>query len=125
MLPSNYAILSSRFLVFLTSCLLVASCAIDMPKETQSSFETMTVKTSDIEIPIKYSARMKGQADVAITPQVSGQLMKICVTEGQQVTKGQVLFVERNHRVVARQRGINASQRAECTSQPASGTSPC
>jgi hypothetical protein len=33
-----------------------------MPKETQSSFETMTVKTSDIEIPIKYSARMKGQA---------------------------------------------------------------
>lgn len=62
MLPSNYAILSSRFLVFLTSCLLVASCSIDMPKETQSSFETMTVKTSDIEIPIKYSARMKGQA---------------------------------------------------------------
>ena len=114
MLPSNYAILSSRFLVFLTSCLLVASCAIDMPKETQSSFETMTVKTSDIEIPIKYSARMKGQADVAITPQVSGQLMKICVTEGQQVTKGQVLFVvdSRNaqHEVEKAQASLAASQ---------------
>ena len=31
---------------------------------------------------------MKGQADVTISPQVSGQLMKILVTEGQQVRKG-------------------------------------
>ena len=114
MLPSNYVLLSSRFLVFLTSCLLVTSCSIDMPKETESSFETMTVTTSDIEIPIKYSARMKGQADVAITPQVSGQLMKICVTEGQQVTKGQVLFVvdSRNaqHEVEKAQASLAASK---------------
>ena len=41
---------------------------------------------------MKYSAKMKGQADVAIMPQVSGQLMKIYVTEGQQVSKGQALF---------------------------------
>ena len=64
-----------------------------MPKETQSSFETMTVQKSDIEVPIKFSAKMKGQADVTIMPQVSGQLMKIYVTEGQQVSKGQTLFV--------------------------------
>jgi len=36
---------------------------------------------------------MKGQNDVTVTPQVSGQLMDICVTEGQQVKKGQALFV--------------------------------
>jgi membrane fusion protein (multidrug efflux system) len=36
---------------------------------------------------------MKGQNDVTVTPQVSGQLMKICVTEGQQVKKGQALFI--------------------------------
>ena len=71
----------------------LVSCKIDMPKETESSFETMTVKISDIEIPIKFSAKMKGQADVTISPQVSGQLMKICVTEGQQVSAGQTLFV--------------------------------
>ena len=71
----------------------LASCGIDMPKETQSSFETMIVKKSDIELPYKFSARMKGQNDVTVTPQVSGQLMKICVTEGQQVKKGQTLFV--------------------------------
>ena len=69
------------------------ACSIDMPKQTDSSFETMTVKKSDIELPYKFSARMKGQNDVTVTPQVSGQLMKICVAEGQQVKKGQTLFV--------------------------------
>ena len=57
-----------------------------------SSFETMTVKKTDIEVPYKFSARMKGQNDVTITPQVSGQLMRIAVSEGQLVKKGQVLF---------------------------------
>ena len=71
----------------------LTSCSVDMPKETQSSFETMTVKKSDIEVPYKFSARMKGQNDVTVTPQVSGQLVKICVTEGQQVKQGQTLFV--------------------------------
>jgi membrane fusion protein (multidrug efflux system) len=71
----------------------LVSCGIDEPKMTQSSFETMTVQKSDIELPYKFSARMKGQNDVTVTPQVSGQLIKICVTEGQQVKKGQTLFV--------------------------------
>lgn len=73
--------------------MMISSCGIDMPKETQSSFETMTVTKSDIELPYKFSARMKGQNDVTVTPQVSGQLIKICVAEGQQVKKGQTLFV--------------------------------
>ncbi len=71
----------------------LTSCGLDLPKEVQTSFETMTVEKSDIEIPYKFSARMKGQNDVTITPQVSGQLMKIAVSEGQQVKKGQTLFV--------------------------------
>ena len=72
---------------------MFGSCGLDMPKEVQSSFETMTVKKSDIELPYKFSARMKGQNDVTVTPQVSGQLRKICVAEGQQVKQGQTLFV--------------------------------
>ena len=71
----------------------LASCGIDMPKETKTSYETMTVKKQDIEVPIKFSAKLKGQADVTITPQVSGQLMRILVNEGQQVKRGQTLFV--------------------------------
>ena len=88
----------NRIKIWKWACLLIAaavvgSCGVDIPKETQSSFETMTVKKTDIEVPVKFSAKMKGQADVTIMPQVSGQLMKIYVTEGQQVRKGQTLFV--------------------------------
>ena len=71
----------------------LASCSVDMPQPKDSSFETMTVKKTDIELPFKFSARMKGQNDVTVTPQVSGQLMKICVTEGQVVKAGQTLFI--------------------------------
>ena len=71
----------------------LTACGLDIPKEVPSSFETMTVEKTDIEVPIKFSAKLKGQADVTITPQVSGQLMKILVSEGQQVKKGQTLFV--------------------------------
>ncbi len=71
----------------------LTSCGYNAPQVTMTSYETMTVKTSDIEIPYKFSARMTGQNDVTITPQVAGQLMQICVAEGQRVRKGQTLFV--------------------------------
>jgi len=95
----------------------LASCGVDMPQETQSSFETMTVKKSDIELPYKFSARMKGQNDVTVIPQVSGQLMQICVTEGQLVKKGQTLFIidSRNARLEleAAQANLQAAQAQE------------
>lgn len=70
-----------------------ASCSKKAAPQAQSSFPTMTITKSDIELPLKFSAKLKGKSDVTITPQVSGQLMKICVTEGQQVKRGTVLFV--------------------------------
>ena len=77
----------------LLAALGLASCNLDIPKEVPSSYETMTIEKKDIEIPMRFSAKMKGQSDVTIMPQVSGQLMKICVSEGEQVSKGQTLFV--------------------------------
>ena len=71
----------------------LASCNLDMPKEEQTSYETLTVKKSDIVVPVKFSARLKGKEDVTITPQVSGQLMRICVAEGDQVSVGTTLFI--------------------------------
>ena len=71
----------------------LTSCELDMPKQVQTSYETMTIEKQDITVPIKFSAKMKGKTDVTISPQVSGQLMKIAVTEGQLVKKGQLLFV--------------------------------
>ena len=80
------------------ACLLVmavgmTACGVDVPKPTQTSYETLTVEKKDITVPVKFSAKLKGQTDVTISPQVAGQLVKIAVTEGQQVKKGQVLFV--------------------------------
>ncbi|MBP5770113.1 MAG: efflux RND transporter periplasmic adaptor subunit [Bacteroidaceae bacterium] len=71
----------------------LASCNLQMPEMKNSSFETMIVEKQDITIPLKFSSRLKGKTDVTITPQVSGQLMQIAVSEGQQVRKGAVLFV--------------------------------
>ena len=71
----------------------LTSCIGDMPQLEQTSFETLTIEKKNITVPLKFSARMKGQNDVTVTPQVSGQLMKICVAEGQQVRQGQTLFV--------------------------------
>ncbi|MBR2233614.1 MAG: efflux RND transporter periplasmic adaptor subunit [Prevotella sp.] len=82
-----------RVMVLGTAASILAACGLDMPKEVQTSYETMTVNKQDITMPMKFSAKMKGQSDVTIMPQVSGQLMKICVTEGQQVRRGQTLFI--------------------------------
>ena len=82
-----------RALVISTVVGALTACGIDIPKEVPSSFETMTVEKTDIVVPMKFSAKLKGQTDVTIMPQVSGQLTKICVSEGQQVKKGQTLFI--------------------------------
>ena len=71
----------------------LTACGGELPQATMTSYETVTIKKEDITVPIKFSAKLKGETDVTITPQVSGQLMRICVTEGDQVKKGQVLFV--------------------------------
>ena len=99
----------------------LTSCGINVPKEEPTSFETLTVEKKDITVPVKFSAKLKGQTDVTITPQVSGQLTKIAVTEGQQVKKGQVLFVidQRNARLEleAAQANLQAAIAAESSAK--------
>ena len=82
-------------LTFVLSALVggMTSCVNGVPEVVPTSFETVTIEKSDITVPMKFSAKLKGETDVTITPQVSGQLMRICVTEGDQVKKGQVLFI--------------------------------
>ena len=71
----------------------MTSCGNNVPQVVPTSYETVTIEKSDITVPMKFSAKLKGETDVTITPQVSGQLMRICVTEGDVVKKGQVLFI--------------------------------
>ena len=80
-----------KITLFAVACLLIA-CGREIPTAEPTSYNTMTISKSDISIPLKYSATLKGTADVTIKPQISGQLMEVCITEGQQVKKGDVLF---------------------------------
>ena len=84
--------MKNKHLYFLLAAALLTGCGGDVPQAVQTSYQTMTISKSDISVPLKYSATLKGTSDVTITPQVSGQLMEVCITEGQQVKKGQVLF---------------------------------
>ena len=101
-------------LALATEIVLMTSCGIDIPKEIPSSYETIKVEETDIVYPMKFSAKLKGQSDVTISPQISGQLMKICVTEGQQVGRGQTLFIidSRNaqHELESAQANLQAAQ---------------
>ncbi len=82
-----------KWVMLLGALVVLVSCGQETPKVVPTSYETLTIKKQDIVVPIKFSAKLKGQSDVTITPQVSGQLMKIAVSEGQQVERGTVLFV--------------------------------
>ena len=84
--------MKNKHLFILAVAGLLTACGMDVPKAVQTSYNTMTISKSNIVVPLKYSATLKGTSDVTITPQVSGQLMEVCITEGQQVKKGDVLF---------------------------------
>lgn len=84
--------MKANHLYLLLFAAVLTSCGGSAPQVAQSSYQTLTISKSDITVPLKYSATLKGTSDVTIKPQVSGQLMEVCITEGQQVKKGTVLF---------------------------------
>ncbi len=57
------------------------------------SYATMKVEAADKELSTSYSASIRGRQDIDIFPQVSGIVEKLCVTEGQVVRRGQLLFI--------------------------------
>lgn len=58
-----------------------------------TNYPIMAVSTSDKELSTSYSATIRGRQDIDILPQVSGTIERVCVTEGQKVRRGQLLFV--------------------------------
>ncbi len=58
-----------------------------------ANYETMKVAVCDMDFTTSYSATIRGRQDIDIYPQVSGTIERLCVTEGEKVRKGQILFV--------------------------------
>ena len=84
--------MKSKQLFIVAAAIVLTACGGKAPQVMPTSYQTLTISKSDISVPLKYSATLKGTADVTIMPQISGQLMEVCIKEGQQVKKGQVLF---------------------------------
>lgn len=61
--------------------------------ETGQTLPVMVVSSHPVEFQETYSAAIRGRQDVDIIPQVSGRIIRLCVKEGEQVKKGQVLAV--------------------------------
>lgn len=73
--------------------LLTISCGQSQQAPAGPDYATMTVSTTDKELSTPYSATIRGRQDIDIYPQVSGTIVKVCISEGEKVRKGQVLFV--------------------------------
>ena len=81
-------------------CIALCMCALSAcrkggqgQEEQVAHNKTMVVQAQDCVVEESYPASIRGRQDIAIMPQVSGTLTKLCVVEGERVRKGQVLFV--------------------------------
>lgn len=74
----------------------------------------ITVEPNMASLETAYPATLHGKNDIEIRPQISGFLTKVCVQEGQHVSKGQTLFtidqVELRAQVDAARAAINVAQ---------------
>ena len=74
--------------VWMASCKQASDAGVK-----SSSYAVMQIEAGDKEFSSSYSASIRGRQDIDIYPQVSGTIEKLCVTEGQKVRRGQLLFV--------------------------------
>lgn len=72
---------------------LLYACGEAPVRQGIGEYAALQVSTADTEVSTPYSASIRGRQDISILPQVSGTISKVCVREGQVVSKGQTLFV--------------------------------
>lgn len=74
-------------------CMLMVSCKEKEKQKEAMAYKTMTVSISDQTLKQEYTARLTGKQIVEIRPQVSGNITRICINEGDPVKRGQALFI--------------------------------
>lgn len=73
---------------------ILSACAGKNETGTKpAEYRTLTVTRSDQTLESNYAASLEGQQMVEIRPQVTGTITKICFGEGDNVHKGQTLFI--------------------------------
>ena len=71
----------------------LTACQQSQTQMAGSGYSLMTVSTTDKDLSTSYSASIRGRQDIDIYPDVSGKIEKLCVTEGEKVRRGQLLFI--------------------------------
>lgn len=75
-------------------CMAIAvSCGKAPAPSGTAEYSVLDITTTSTTLPSTHSATIRGRQDIAIYPQVSGTISKVCVTEGEVVRKGQLLFI--------------------------------
>lgn len=70
--------------------------ALTATPEQASGIETAVVERADFTVSVQGSGSLQPYAQVVVTPEVDGIIDKVNVSEGQQVTAGEVLFTLRS-----------------------------
>lgn len=73
--------------------LMLSSCAEKKGENMTQEYSVIEVTTKPTKITETYSASIRGRQDVDIYPQIEGKITKISITEGQNVKKGQTMFI--------------------------------
>lgn len=83
------------WLIALAVIVTAFSSCNNKPSATPASsdYPVIKLKKTDAVWTDRYSASVKGKQNVDIRPQVSGQIVKICIDEGASIRKGQPLFI--------------------------------
>ena len=81
--------------IFMLTILLTLAGCKNGGEYSQSvpEYATMQVAPVNKTLSTQYPAAIQGKQDIAIFPQVTGTITRLCVNEGQAVKRGQVLFI--------------------------------
>ncbi len=83
----------SRILFLAVAAVVLSSCSNSGGLKSDNEYAVRTAKTQKADLQSSYPATITGVQDVEIRPKISGFITKICVSEGQVVKQGELLFV--------------------------------
>lgn len=84
---------ASVILLLAGVALLFGACGEKRQESAAQEYPVARVASEAVEVTNDYPATIRGRQDIEIYPQVSGKIVKVAVTEGQRVSRGQTLFV--------------------------------
>ena len=82
-----------KILLVLLAGIFMTSCKKEASGKEDTGYKTLAVKQESRMLNSEYTARLAGQQEVEVRPQVSGLITGICFDEGEKVRKGQTLFI--------------------------------